>query len=90
MEQIITLIDKANLDQLGITAQFEHEIDRYRRFQTAVLGQEGKSHLKAKEKDMKAYAQYILKYGEISEKRALLVNLKSKLVLREKKVELAL
>jgi len=88
MDQIVNLVEKANLDQLGITAQFEQEIDRYRRFQTAVLGQDEKSKMKPKEKDMRAYAKYILKHGEVSEKRALLINLKSKLVLRNKKIEL--
>ena len=66
--------------------KIEQEITRYRRFRLGVLGIKEKEQFR--EVDIKNYAKYILKDGTMAEKRELLANLKSKLLLKNKTVYL--
>lgn len=87
IKQFLEIIDKISLDELGTRKKIEKEIERYRKFQISVLGI--KNGEKAKQEiSVRNYAKYILKEGTISEKRELLVNLKSKLVLKNKVISL--
>ncbi len=87
IKQFLEIIDKISLDELGTRKKIEKEIERYYKFQTSVLGI--KNGEKAKQEiSVRNYAKYILKEGTISEKRELLVNLKSKLVLKNKVISL--
>lgn len=76
-----------NLDELGIRKKLEHEIKRYNAFQSKILGQ--KKNNNSIDVDVRNYAQYLLKEGTILEKRELLGCLRSKLVLKGKKVFLS-
>lgn len=85
--QFLNLIDQADFNELGIKHQLEIEIKRYRTFQSSVFGNEQKLKINP-EVDMKNYAKYILQTGSTSDKRELLACLKSKLILKDKRLEL--
>lgn len=87
IKQLLVIIDKISLDKIGMREKIEQEMDRYRRFRSGVLGIEEKEQ-SPKEVDVKNYAKYLLKEGTMLEKRELLANLKSKLLLKNKMVYL--
>lgn len=86
--QILELVDKLSLDELGMTKKVEKEIERYHKFRMGVLGLDDDEQKKQKQIDMKNYAKYVLKDGEIIEKRQLLANLKDKLSIKNGQVVL--
>jgi len=87
INQFIKIINKVNINKLGIRHKLEQEVDRYHNFQVNVLGIKTKKST-SKEADIKSYAKYILLKGNILEKRELLTCIKSQLVLTNKKVAL--
>jgi len=88
IEQLSKLIDKVSLDKLGVKERIENEIQRYQRFRQGVLGIKDNDEEKDKEINAKKYAKYLLKEGGIYEKRELLFNLRSKLILKDKQISL--
>jgi len=87
IEQLLKIVDKVSLDKLGMKEKIEKEVERYNKFRYKVLGIKEKGETKKKIK-AKTYAKYLLKEGSIIEKRELLSNLKSKLVLKNKVIYL--
>ena len=86
IEQLSKLIDKISLDKLGVKEKIENEIARYSNFRKGVLGiKENEENKKVNPKD---YIKYLLREGTIYEKRELLFNLRSKLILKDKKIYL--
>ena len=88
---LVKLVDKLDLDEIGLKKQFEEEIERYNKFQKTVLMMHGKEKdAKFQENfDIRSYAKYVLKDGKIDEKRELLSSLKSRLIYANKKLTLA-
>jgi len=84
IKQLCKLINQVDLNELGIQQQFEDEIERYYNFSKRILKQNNIDFNKQKNIDIKNYAKYILREGSISEKRDLLFNLKSRLILVDK------
>ncbi len=84
IKQLLKIIDQIDLDELGIKAKFEEEVERYHKFSRGVLGI--KQTESQKEADMRKYAKYILREGSIIEKRELLSCLQSKLVMKHKEI----
>lgn len=84
INELIELIDKVDLDELGIKEKIKQEIARINKFNTEVL--RAKRTKNDMEVDIKNYAKYLLKQGTILEKRELLSCLKSKLILKDRKV----
>ena len=80
-------MDKINLDELGVKSRIEQEIARFNKFRIGVLGQKKESHNNA-DVDTRNYTKYILREGTLIEKRELLFFLKSKLILKDKKITL--
>ena len=78
IEQLVQLLDKIDLNQLGVQIKFEEELKRHNKFQRTVLGFSGEKD-KHKEIDLKTYAKYILKEGINEEKRELMGCFKSKI-----------
>jgi hypothetical protein len=68
----------------------EKEVERYHKFRMGVLGLNDTEQEKQKQIDMKNYAKYILREGEVAEKRELLMSLKSKLLLEDGVLKLGL
>jgi len=89
IKQLINIIDQISLDELGIRKLFGEEAERTLRFHNEVMGLPYTSETQEKKDiDTKAYAKYLLIRGSIEEKRMLLCNLQSKLILRNKVVYL--
>ncbi|PIR05514.1 hypothetical protein COV56_02365 [Candidatus Kuenenbacteria bacterium CG11_big_fil_rev_8_21_14_0_20_37_9] len=88
VRQLSAILDKIDLDELGIQGQFKEEVERYYKFSKGVLGIQLNQFEKQKEIDLRNYAKYILKEGVIQEQRNLLSNLKSRLVMRDKTIKL--
>jgi len=86
IKQLSDMIERMDLDTLGIRENIQKEVDRYYYFRKGVLGIKEKDK-KNKDIDIRLYAQYILKEGNLYEKRELLTNLKSKLKLKDKILE---
>lgn len=86
IQELISLVDKINLDELGVKSRIEDEIRRFNKFRTGVLGH--KQEKSSEDIDVRNYAKYLLKEGTLIEKREMLSCLKSKLVLKDKKIGL--
>jgi hypothetical protein len=84
IDELIELVDKIDLDDLGVKTKLEQEISRFNKFRIGVLGH--KKEINTTEIDIRNYAKYLLKEGTITEKRELLSFLKSKLLLKDKKI----
>lgn len=81
IDQIIKILDTLDISELGVRQKFKEEITRYNKFRRIALGK-GREKSEGDEFDAKAYAIYLLTEGTITEKRELLSNLKSKLMLK--------
>ncbi len=84
--EFIELMDKINLDELGVKATIEQELARFNKFRIGVLGH--KKETRDSDIDVRNYTKYLLREGTLIEKRELLFFLKSKLILKDKKVTL--
>ncbi len=84
VNQLLGIIDEIKLEEIGIRHKLEQEVQRYNKFQHVIL-KAGKEEIRpGKNIDVKEYAKYILKEGNILEKRELLASLKSRLILTKK------
>ncbi len=86
IEQLANIIDTVSLDEIGMKDKIKTEIEQHKKFQESVLGKISKEKIKVKEIDIRNYAKYILRERSIWEKRELLSHLRSKLILKEKKI----
>lgn len=84
IEELAKLMDTVDLDELGVRAKIEEEITRFNKFRTGVLGH--KQERSSIDIDVRNYTKYLLKEGTLFEKRELLSCLKSKLIMRGKKI----
>jgi DNA invertase Pin-like site-specific DNA recombinase len=82
--ELINLVDRIDIDELGVKEKIEQEIARFNKFRIGVLGHKKES--RNSEVDIKNYAKYLLAEGTIYEKRELLSYLKSQLTLKDKKI----
>ncbi len=84
IEELSNLLGTLDMDELGMKEKICEEISRYNRFRIGVLG------MKTKERnadiDPRDYAKYLLREGTITEKREMLACLKSRLVLKDRKI----
>lgn len=88
VEQLIDIIDKIDLNVIGIRQKLEKEMERLNHFRNKVLGLSDEEAADQKKLDLRAYAKYVLKEGTIEEKRELMQSFKSRLILIDKKVVL--
>ena len=84
IEELVNLIDKINLDELGVKSKVEEELARFNKFRVGVLGQ--KKEANNSDVDIRNYVKYLLRDGTITEKRELLLFMRSKLVIKDKKI----
>ena len=76
------------MDRLGVEGKFKEEVERLNQLRMSVLGEAPDKNIQSKKIDVRAYAKYLLKNGSISDKRDLLMLLRSKLTYTEKKIYL--
>lgn len=90
ISQLIRIIDRIEIHEIGIKKQFQEEVERFNRFQRIVLQMNGKENEidKLQAFDMKMYAKYLLKDGSITEQRELIATMKSRLIIKNKRLRL--
>ena len=88
IEQLANIIDTISLDEIGMKDQIKKAIEQHQEFQESVIGKMSKEKIKVKDIDIRSYAKHILRKRSIWEKRELLSNLRSKLILKDKKIKL--
>ncbi len=88
IEQITKILDTLDVNELGVRHKFKDEITRYNKFRRIALGKSREKSPEPEEFDAKAYAIYLLTEGTIGEKRELLSNLKSRLMLKGRAITL--
>lgn len=88
INQLLEIIDEIDIHELGMKQTLTEEVKRFSRFQSMVLGKKVKKET-VDDVDVRMYAKYLLKEGTQVEKRNLLSNLKSKLVCKNKQLQLA-
>jgi site-specific DNA recombinase len=87
IKELLKILDKVNINELGMRQKLESEIARFNIFQRSVLGTIEKIQ-NNKDTDIRNYAKYILKEGSVTEKRELLANLRSRIVYKDKTLRL--
>lgn len=85
--ELLKILDKVNINELGMRQKLEDEIARFNIFQRSVLGAKEKIKTDA-DTDIRNYAKYILKEGTTIEKRELLANLRSRIMYKDKTLTL--
>jgi hypothetical protein len=75
-----------DLDEIGMKEHIKSEVERYKKFQSGVLGI--KEKISVADIEVRNYAKYVLREGTNFEKRELLSCLKSKISLADKKINL--
>ncbi|MDP3988079.1 MAG: recombinase family protein [Candidatus Levybacteria bacterium] len=88
IEELIKILDKVNINELGMRMKLEDEIRRFNKLQKIVNGQTGKALVEENDLNIRQYAKYLLKEGSVSDKRELLANLRSRLNYKDKKITL--
>ncbi len=86
LKQFEQLLDKIDLDEIGIKEKIKIEVERFKKFQRFVLG--NKNKIEIADIDIRNYAKYILKEGKDIEKRELLGCLKGKIILKNKEISI--
>ncbi|NTV22472.1 MAG: recombinase family protein [Candidatus Yonathbacteria bacterium] len=86
VEQLLAILDKIQIDKIGIKEKLEKEMGRFSNFRNNVLGLTEDQITDQSGLDLRSYAKYILKKGTVAEKRELMQSFKSKLTLINKKV----
>ena len=89
IEQLEKVFDKVSLDEIGMKERIKEELEKHAKFQHQILGKTTREKYRVKDVDIRNYAKYILRERSVWEKRELLSHLRSKLMLKEKKLELA-
>ena len=87
ISELLKILDKVNINELGMRQRLADEIARFNIFRRSVLGSTDKIK-NADDTDIRNYAKYILKEGSVSEKRELLGNLRSRIVYKDKTLTL--
>lgn len=88
IQQLLEILDRIDISQVGIRSKLEKEIERFSQFQNNVLGLNEKQRVVQSKLDLRSYMKYLLKEGTIQEKRDLMQSFKSKLILINKRVVL--
>ncbi len=87
LEQFVELIDKIELNRIGMREKLQEEMDRFNKFTQGILGM-SPDDFKTPKVDLRTYAKYMLREGTTEEKREILENIKTELVLKDKKLTL--
>jgi len=88
IKQLVEIIDKVDLDKIGVKKKLEKELGRLNQFREKVLGLTKEEIETQRKTDVRAYAKYLLKEGTLEEKRELMQSFKSRLTMIHKKIVL--
>lgn len=84
IKQMKTIIDDIDIKSLPMKDKIKHEVERYKKFQNMLLGNQPK--IVVKNIDLKNYAKFILQEGSIAEQREMIECLKGELLVARKRV----
>lgn len=84
LKQFEELMEKIDIDEIGIKQKLKEEVERFKKFQRVLLGES--TPVSVKDVDIRNYTKYILREGKDVEKRELLGCFKSRLLLKEKEI----
>ncbi len=87
--ELLKIINQVDINELGMRVKLEAEVERFNKFQNMILQDENPKRKVKPAVDMRVYAKYVLKEGSALEKRELLANLRSKIILKDKKLTLS-
>lgn len=87
LKQFEELMDQIDIDEIGVKEKIKSEIERFKKFQQALLGRRDK--IQVQEIDIRNYTKYLLREGSDVEKRELLGCLSSRILLSQKIISLA-
>jgi hypothetical protein len=86
IDELLKIMDKVNINELGVRQKLEDEIRRFNKLQKIVNDKTGQALVEENDVNIRQYAKYLLKEGSVSDKRELLANLRSKLNYKDKKI----
>lgn len=86
ISQLLEIVDRIDINQVGVKEKIEKEIQRYSDFRNNVLGMTEQEKIKQSHLDIRGYMKYILEKGALSEKRDLMQSFKSRLIVINKRV----
>ena len=84
IEQFVGLMDKIDLNEIGIKEKIKIEVERVKKFQRIII--RSKEKIEVNDIDIRNYAKYVLQEASGLEKRELLGCLNSKILLNNKKI----
>jgi DNA invertase Pin-like site-specific DNA recombinase len=84
IKQFEELMDKVDIDEIGVKGKIKEEISRMKKFNQILLGK--KENIVINDIDVRNYAKYVLREGKDIEKRELLGCLKGKIRLENKMI----
>jgi hypothetical protein len=87
MVELYKILDRVDIDLIGMKEYLELKIDKYYDFQSFVTGTPKPDRPpEQREYDLRKFAQVVFEDGSIDEKREILKHLKSRLILKDKKI----
>ncbi len=86
LNQFEYLLDKIDINEIGVKEKIKEEVARHKKFQYALLGK--RENISIFSIEIRNYAKYLLKEGLNTEKRELLGCLRSSIVLTKKNIDL--
>ena len=86
INQFQGLMEKINLNEIGIKEKIKKEVERFKKFNYIVFGIKEKVDMA--DVDVRNYVKYLLSEGTDQEKRELLSSLRSRILLKEKVIYL--
>ena len=87
VKQLQALVDKIEVNQMSVKKQIIAEVERYKKFEASLLGQE--INFEVEDIDIKKYIKFLLKDGTIQEKREIMTCFQSGIILKQKEVGFA-
>jgi hypothetical protein len=88
VDQLSEIVDRIDINNVGIKSKPEKEIERFGEFKSKVLGTTEQEKIIQTKLDVRNYMNYLLREGMIQEKRDLMQSFTSKLILINKRVVL--
>jgi site-specific DNA recombinase len=89
IKELLRIFDRLDVDLIGTKVQLEAEIEKWYRVEAFVTGQPVPERSpEQKEIDLRKWAKTIFEDGSTAERRAMLQNVKSRLILKNKKLYL--
>lgn len=87
IKQLCDIVDQLSIDELGVRGQMDLDVDKMYRFYRDVMGNPGGfDNKELGDVNIKKYMKFLLKDGNIYEQRHVLLNLKSKLLLKDGRI----